>query len=344
MRVPLRAAGQAGRDDRLLEALERAGDVDALAPGLDSPLLAPMPLAELEVRDVEGLVDRGVRRDGDEHAASGGYPAPPRPSVGTPAVAILARRAGRARRRAHRRQLAPPLRPPHRARAAAAGVPAGWPPRSTLLITLPAAFAAGADDTFTDLAQYVVAGRRAPRSTASRTRSPVDALEYALLGARAGRAAALAGVADGLLHALPGARAGGALPRLAGVRAPGRLLHRARPADRSASRRWPASTGPAAFLALVGVVPWPCRRSPRTTRSASTSSASSAAHPRAASPRCAAARPLALLAFWLVYLARRAGGAAVRRADRRRGRGLPAVPGRRRAGQRRPCATSPTAR
>ena len=68
MRVPFAPPASPVATTGSASCLRRAGDVDALAPGLHAPLLAAMTLAELEVRDVEGLVEGGVRRDGHEHA------------------------------------------------------------------------------------------------------------------------------------------------------------------------------------------------------------------------------------------------------------------------------------
>ena len=68
MRVPVGAAGEARRDHRLAERLERARDVDPLAARhgglLDRAMSAPKP----EVGHREGLVDRRVEGDGDDHA------------------------------------------------------------------------------------------------------------------------------------------------------------------------------------------------------------------------------------------------------------------------------------
>ena len=59
-------AGEAGRDDRRLEALERARDVDPLAAGAGEPRARPMPVTELEVRDGQRPVDCRIEGDGDD--------------------------------------------------------------------------------------------------------------------------------------------------------------------------------------------------------------------------------------------------------------------------------------
>ena len=119
--------------------------------------------------DVEGLVEGGVRRDGDEHAARRIPVADPGRRSARRPPAILARRGGRARRRRHRRQLAPPLRPALAARRSGCWCSrSSRRGRSSLLSTLPAAIAAGADDSFTALASYAVSSTSAC-STASPT-------------------------------------------------------------------------------------------------------------------------------------------------------------------------------
>src|ERR1700682_372631 len=64
------AAGEAGRDHRLAELLQRPRDVDALAAGhrplLDGAMAPPKP----EVRHRERLVDRRVERDRNDHLGS----------------------------------------------------------------------------------------------------------------------------------------------------------------------------------------------------------------------------------------------------------------------------------
>src|SRR5206468_2846494 len=67
---PRRPAREPGRDHRLAERLERAGDVDALAARHRALLDRAVTAAEPEVRHGERSVDRGVERDGDDHAAS----------------------------------------------------------------------------------------------------------------------------------------------------------------------------------------------------------------------------------------------------------------------------------
>ena len=68
MRVPVGAAGEAGRDHRLAERLERARDVDPLAARHGGLLDRAMATPEPEVGHREGLVDRRVEGDGDDHA------------------------------------------------------------------------------------------------------------------------------------------------------------------------------------------------------------------------------------------------------------------------------------
>ena len=64
------AAGEARRDDRDVEPLQRAGDVDPLAAGKCQHLARTMALAALEVRDGQRAVESGVQRDGDDHPSS----------------------------------------------------------------------------------------------------------------------------------------------------------------------------------------------------------------------------------------------------------------------------------
>ena len=60
-------AREPGRDDRHLEDLQRAGDVDALAAREREHLARAMAEADLEHRDGERPVERRVRRDRDDH-------------------------------------------------------------------------------------------------------------------------------------------------------------------------------------------------------------------------------------------------------------------------------------
>ena len=62
-----RAAGDAGRDHRLAERAQRAGDVHALAARHGGLLDGAVTAAEPEVRHRERLVDGGVEGDGDDH-------------------------------------------------------------------------------------------------------------------------------------------------------------------------------------------------------------------------------------------------------------------------------------
>jgi hypothetical protein len=59
-------AGEARRDDRYVETLERARDVDALTARERQALAGAVALTKLEVRDGQGAVDRGVECDGDD--------------------------------------------------------------------------------------------------------------------------------------------------------------------------------------------------------------------------------------------------------------------------------------
>src|SRR5690606_19952087 len=61
-------AGDAGRDHRLAEGLERARHVDALAPGHRRLLDRTVTVAEPEVRHGKGPVHGRIERDGDDHA------------------------------------------------------------------------------------------------------------------------------------------------------------------------------------------------------------------------------------------------------------------------------------
>src|SRR5262249_31766899 len=60
-------AGEAGRNHGLAQRLQRARDVDALAPGRGALLDRAMTPAKTEVRYRERLVDRRVKRDRDDH-------------------------------------------------------------------------------------------------------------------------------------------------------------------------------------------------------------------------------------------------------------------------------------
>ena len=69
MRVPVRAAREPGRDDRDVEPLERARDVDPLAAREREDVARAVALTELQRRDGERAVERGVEGDGDDHGA-----------------------------------------------------------------------------------------------------------------------------------------------------------------------------------------------------------------------------------------------------------------------------------
>jgi hypothetical protein len=60
-------AGEPGRDDGHVEPLQRAGHVDPLAAGEGQTLARAVPLAELEIRDRERAVERGIQGHGDDH-------------------------------------------------------------------------------------------------------------------------------------------------------------------------------------------------------------------------------------------------------------------------------------
>ena len=70
MRVPVAAPGEARREHRLTERLERARHVDPLAARLYETLGAAVAKADLEVRDAQRLVDRRVQRHRHDHGAS----------------------------------------------------------------------------------------------------------------------------------------------------------------------------------------------------------------------------------------------------------------------------------
>src|SRR6202012_766396 len=72
-----RAAGKAGRDHRLSQALDGGGDVDALAAGHRRLIDRAMTAPGSEAGDLERLVHRGVERDGDDHVASSSLPRRP---------------------------------------------------------------------------------------------------------------------------------------------------------------------------------------------------------------------------------------------------------------------------
>src|SRR5688500_5380030 len=74
-------SSEAGGDDRHVEALQRAGDVDALPTGERQDVARAMPLTELEDRHRHGSVERRVERDGDDHDTS-----PRRRSTARPAT------------------------------------------------------------------------------------------------------------------------------------------------------------------------------------------------------------------------------------------------------------------
>ena len=61
------APGEAGRDHRHTQVLQRAGDVDPLAAGERQAGARAVALAELEVRHGQRAIDGGVERDGDDH-------------------------------------------------------------------------------------------------------------------------------------------------------------------------------------------------------------------------------------------------------------------------------------
>src|SRR6266508_3097692 len=61
------SAREPGRHDRDVEPLERARDVDPLAPGQRESLARAVALAQLEVRHRDRPVERDVERDGDDH-------------------------------------------------------------------------------------------------------------------------------------------------------------------------------------------------------------------------------------------------------------------------------------
>src|SRR6185503_20916698 len=61
------AAGEARRDHGLAQALERAGHVHALASRDHDALLRAVAVTQLEVRNSERLVDRGIRGHGENH-------------------------------------------------------------------------------------------------------------------------------------------------------------------------------------------------------------------------------------------------------------------------------------
>ena len=89
------AAGEPGRDDGDVEPLERARDVDALAARERQHLARAVTLPELERRDGERAVERGVEGDGDDHGVS------TVPRDGAPVRRASQRRLGE-RRRARR--------------------------------------------------------------------------------------------------------------------------------------------------------------------------------------------------------------------------------------------------
>ena len=64
---PGRAADEAGRDHRLAEQAEGAGDVDPLAAGDGAALDRAVAAAEAEVRHRDRAVDRGVEGDCEDH-------------------------------------------------------------------------------------------------------------------------------------------------------------------------------------------------------------------------------------------------------------------------------------
>src|SRR5262249_47964251 len=64
---PGRAAGEPGCDHRPAEEADRARDVDALAAGDRAALDRAVAMAETEVRNRDGPVDRGVEGDRENH-------------------------------------------------------------------------------------------------------------------------------------------------------------------------------------------------------------------------------------------------------------------------------------
>ena len=68
IRVPVAAAGEPGGDHGPAEQLQGARDVDALAARHRPRLDRAMAMAETEVRDRDGAVDRGVQGDREDHA------------------------------------------------------------------------------------------------------------------------------------------------------------------------------------------------------------------------------------------------------------------------------------
>ena len=66
--LPRAPAHEAGDDHGLAQGLERPGDVDALAARQREALGGAVAEPGLEVGNGECLVDRGVGRDGDDHA------------------------------------------------------------------------------------------------------------------------------------------------------------------------------------------------------------------------------------------------------------------------------------
>ena len=143
---PRAAAGEPGRDDRDVEPLERPRHVDALATRERDDLAGAMPMPDLEDRDGQRAVERGVEGDGDDHAMTSGYEAdqvvdratrdepgswprdPGRRRRGR-RRAGRARRGGRHRRRAPRRAADPVARATRAPAAPRRARPAGGAPR-----------------------------------------------------------------------------------------------------------------------------------------------------------------------------------------------------------------------
>ena len=63
-------AGEAGGDDRHVELLERTRHVDPLAACQRQDVARAVALAQLERRDGQRAVERGVEGDGDDHGES----------------------------------------------------------------------------------------------------------------------------------------------------------------------------------------------------------------------------------------------------------------------------------
>src|SRR5205814_10619755 len=62
------AARETRRDDRSLQPLQRPRDVNALAARGGEPAARPVPVTELEVRNGQRPVDRGIQSYGDDQS------------------------------------------------------------------------------------------------------------------------------------------------------------------------------------------------------------------------------------------------------------------------------------